>query len=354
MKDEVDLAGIRRDVEGVLRSFLDEKHRAIPHPRARPLVEHLRGLLDAGGKRLRPVLCVVGWHAAGRTGVSEEILHLAAAVEMFHAAAMIHDDIIDRSATRRGAPSAYHALRAHCPAPAGSETAWWFGVSAALILGDLALSWSDELAYRGQPDMSRLRDAFPPLNALRAEALTGAYVELLATGQYGTDIELAMEINRLKSAKYTVERPLHLGAALGGAEPAVLKACTAYGIPLGEAFQLRDELLGVFGHVPHTGKPALDDLREGKPTVLLTLALRNATPIQGQRLRSLIGDPHLDEESAGTVREILVQTGARREVERLIDIKRQQAVRTLTGSGFPPPVISALRQLAEAATRRTA
>ncbi|MFF7802256.1 polyprenyl synthetase family protein [Streptomyces olivaceus] len=352
--DPLDFAEIRRGVEDVLRCFLDERVRDLPHPKARPLVEHLRTLMGSGGKRFRPILCVVGWHAAGGSGTPRELLHLAAAIETFHSAAMIHDDIIDRSATRRGHPSAHHALRAQCTAPPGSDTSTWFGAGAALVLGDLALSWSDQLLYRGRLDIAQLRATHPLLDTLRSEALIGCYIELLATGRHTDDLDTPVEINRLKSAKYTIERPLHLGAVLAGADPAVLDTCTAYGIPLGQAFQLRDDILGVFGDTAATGKPALDDLREGKPTLLLAIAQSRAAPDQRERLRRLVGDPLLDDAGAATVREILTATGARQEVEDLIESHRLRAVAALDERTLPGAAVTALRQMAETVTRRDA
>ncbi|MFE8910873.1 polyprenyl synthetase family protein [Streptomyces globisporus] len=351
--DELDFAHLRRGIENVLQDFLDEKLHDLPHPGARPLIEHLHTLLSAGGKRIRPTLCVVGWRATGRTDTPAQLLHLAAAIELFHAAAMIHDDIIDRSATRRGHPSAHHALRSQCTAAPDSKSATWFGNSAALILGDLALSWSDQLLYRGQLDTAQLHATHPLLDRLRSEALIGCYVELLATGQHSSDLTLPTEINILKSAKYTIERPLQLGATLGGADPALLEIFTAYGIPLGEAFQLRDDILGVFGDTSTTGKPALDDLREGKPTLLLALAQSRADTHQRAQLHRLVGHPHLDEEGAATVREILTLTGARQEVERRIEAHRLKAVTALNRTPLPAAVVTALHLMAESVTRRT-
>ncbi|MFG3134061.1 polyprenyl synthetase family protein [Streptomyces tendae] len=352
--EPLDLADIRRKVEDILQSFLDERLRDLPHHQARPLVEHLRTLIAAGGKRTRPVLCAIGWHAAGRSGTPPQLLHLAAAIEMFHAAAMIHDDIIDRSAIRRGLPSAHHALRAQCTAAPGSDTSTWFGASAALVLGDLALSWSDQLLYRGQLDNAQLQDTHPLLDTLRSEALIGCYIELLATGRQTDDLDTPMEINRLKTAKYTIERPLHLGAVLAGAGPAVLSTCSAYGIPLGQAFQLRDDLLGAFGDPTATGKPTLDDFREGKPTLLLAIALSRAAPDQRECLHQLVGDPLLDDAGAASVREILTVTGARQKVEDLIESHRLQAVAALDERTLPGAAATALRQMAETVTRRYA
>jgi geranylgeranyl diphosphate synthase type I len=351
---DLDLAGARRAVDHTLRCFVEDKIRDAPHPDARPLIEHLRRLLEAGGKRIRPALCVIGWHAAGGTGTPPQLSGLAAAVEMFHAAALIHDDIIDRSATRHGIPSAHHALRAYATAPSGRATATWFGDSAALVLGDLALSWSDQLLHRAGLDATQTQAVVPLFGALRTEALTGCYVELLATGHPRHDAETAIGINHLKTAKYTVERPLQLGAVLGGAGRTVLDTCAAYGLPLGEAFQLRDDVLGVFGDTTSTGKPALDDLREGKPTLLLALALSHATPGQRELLHRFVGDPSLEEEGAATVREILTETGARQEVEHRIEAQRLKAVTALHGQDLPADTVGALHDMADAVTRRNA
>ncbi|ARZ72523.1 geranylgeranyl diphosphate synthase [Streptomyces albireticuli] len=188
---------------------------------------------------------------------------------------------------------------------------------------------------------------------MRSEVMYGQYLDVTAAGRPTADVERALRIVRCKTAKYTVERPLQIGAALAGAPRAAREALSAYALPVGEAFQLRDDLLGVFGPPEVTGKPSLDDLREGKHTVLVALALQRADAHQRRVLRSLLGSPRLDEAGADRIRELLTSTGARNEVENMISTLRTQALRVLKTAPFPSGATAHLRQLTDAATART-
>ncbi|MFI5987583.1 polyprenyl synthetase family protein [Streptomyces sp. NPDC051555] len=347
----IDLADVRSQVDRVLSDFLDSKARAAAacgHPAE--ITETLQAFLTAGGKRIRPLLCVVGWHAAGGHGDTTTILHAAASLEMFVAFALIHDDLMDRSATRRGHPTVHRALSARHQDRTHAEQ---LGDSTALLSGNFALIWSEELLHtaRFTPDQRESVHRFN--DAMLAEVMFGQYRDLLGTDRFDTDVDAALQIIRYKTATGTVQRPLQIGAATAGADARVLDACTAIGLPLGEAFQLRDDLLGVFGSPGHTGKPNLDDLREGKRTVLLALALHHATPAQQRRLHALVGHPALEEHDAAEVRAIFEDTGAREHTERMIDARLRQALRALDKAAFPPHATTALRQLAHAATART-
>src|SRR3954454_22732411 len=159
-------------------------------------------------------------------------------------------------------------------------------------------------------------------NQMRSELLGGQYLDVLTQAAPEPDpqtaIDRARQVIRYKSAKYTVEHPLLIGATLAGADPALLGVYSRYGLALGEAFQLRDDILGVFGDPETTGKPAGDDLREGTRTVLVGLTLQRANPAQARAVRQLLGNPRLDAEGVGTLRGVMIETGALDAVERLI------------------------------------
>ncbi|MGI5346767.1 polyprenyl synthetase family protein [Streptomyces sp. CA-250714] len=352
----LDLNMIRKDIDATLDAFLDDVQHSALRPELAPLVEELRGFLRAGGKRIRPLLCVIGAHAADENGTatSEGVLRLAASLEILHAAVLIHDDIIDGSPTRRDRRTAHRGLAAHCQAGTPAAAAARFGSCAALLLGDLAAAWSERAVGTAHFTPQQLRDVVPLLDAVRSEVLSGQYLDLVATGHPSTDLDAALAITRCKTAHYTVERPLQIGAAFAEAGAEVLDACSAFGIPLGEAFQLRDDLLGVFGAPAETGKPALDDLREGKHTPLTALALQRAAPAQRETLHALLGKPDLDDSEATTVRDILTATGARETIEEMISDRRHQALAVLDEGPFHPAATTALRTLADAATRRAA
>ncbi|MGK3940155.1 polyprenyl synthetase family protein [Streptomyces caeruleatus] len=335
-----DQNAVRNAVDTALTDFLAIQMREA-HRRGLPqqAAQALSSFLGAGGKRIRPILCVVGWQAAGGTGAPDPVLRAAASLEMFHASMLIHDDIIDASDTRRGRPTVHRTA----------------STEAAILIGDLALVFADELLHNAGLTPDQLTAALPVANALRADTIYGQCLDLSHTGRPAVGLDQALAITRYKTAKYTVEGPLLLGAALAPAPGSrtCLPALTAYGIPVGEAFQLRDDLLGVFGNPDDTGKPALDDLREGKATVLIALALQNADPTQRQILRRHVGNRHLSPEGAQRVRTVLIDTGARTTVENMITQRRDSALASLETAALPPHVTTALRALAYSATART-
>src|ERR1041384_706255 len=212
-------------------------------------VQALADFLAAGGKRLRPLLCVTGWHAAvGERTPPPAVIRVAAALEMFHAFALIHDDVMDQSSLRRGHPTVHRALAGQRLAAGDSPvSAERFGVGGALLVGDLALTWSDELIHTAGLGPAQLTAILPVLNVMRTEIMYGQYLDLVATGSPTDDVERALTIARYKTSKYSIERPLHIGAVLAGAGHDLLGALTGYALPLGEAFQLRADLLGAFG-----------------------------------------------------------------------------------------------------------
>jgi geranylgeranyl diphosphate synthase type I len=348
---ELDLEAVLGQVEEQLTAFLRGKgHAAVEERLPGEVVEVLGNFLRAGGKRIRPLLCVVGWCAAGGEGGVGPVVRAAASLELFHAFALIHDDLMDNSEIRRGQPTVHRALAARHE---GRLDAAQFGASAAMLLGDLALVWSDELLRTAGVSRHQFAAAQGVVDVMRWEVMYGQYLDLLATGRPTTDTARAMKVIRYKSAKYTIERPLHLGASLAGAEPALHAALSEFALPVGEAFQLRDDLLGIFGHPAETGKSRLDDLREGKDTVLITLAMRRADPAQQQLLRTFLGDPELDESNAASIRHVLDATGARTAVEQLIRDRVAQAHQALGRGRFPPAAAGALREIVHAVTVRT-
>ncbi|GHE11057.1 polyprenyl synthetase family protein [Streptomyces alanosinicus] len=352
----LDLPEARAAAETILSQFLERKRaEAAARHLSTEIPAALRDFLTAGGKRLRPVLCVLGWHAAGGTAPPPRpVLQVAAALEMFHAFCLVHDDVMDASATRRGKPTVHRAFADRHAADRYGPAADRFGTSAAILVGDFALAWTDELVHAAGLTPDQLARLLPVLDAMRDEVLYGQYLDVAAGGQPTDDVERAWTIIRFKTAKYTCERPLHIGAVLAGAPGPLLDELSAYALPLGEAFQLRDDLLGVFGDPAVTGKSRLDDLREGKHTLLIALALRDAAPPHKTLLHRLLGSPGLTEAEAAQIRSILTVTGARAHVEELIDQRRHAVLHTLDSAAtLTPHAIPHLRHLADTVTRRT-
>ncbi|WP_172387764.1 polyprenyl synthetase family protein [Streptomyces sp. MNP-20] len=346
----LDLRQLRESVEEVLDGFFARK-AADRAPHLPDLATPLQRFVAARGKRIRPIFTLVGWHAADGGSVPA-VRHLAAALELFHAFALIHDDVMDRSDTRRGHPTLHRAFaHRYRGAPAAAEQ---FGTGAAILIGDLALVWSDELLHIGNPTPQQLAAVRPLLDEMRTELVLGQYLDLAHSGCQQPDVQAALTVIRYKTAKYTVERPLQLGAALAGADQNLLTVLTSYALPLGEAFQLRDDLLGVFGDPAATGKPSLDDLREGKATVLIALALTRADRAQADQLRLFLGCPTLTEDQAHVARRIITATGAVEIVETMISERYEQAMTALATAPIDPAAKDALRRLADTAVRRRA
>ncbi|WKE67548.1 polyprenyl synthetase family protein [Streptomyces sp. WP-1] len=342
---------IRAAVDRLLHGFLNEQQRMRPYlPELSLFTGMLHDMFNAGGKRIRPLLCVTGWCAITEQLPTTAVFRAAASLELFHAFALIHDDIMDHSDTRRGRPSAHRILAAghthHADAAA-------LGSNAAILLGDLALGWSYEILQDLDTAPEQIARILPLFDALRVETLVGQYLDLAAARNPASDTGTAWRIVRYKTAKYTIERPLHIGAGLAAATDPQLRVLSAYALPLGEAFQLRDDLLGVYGNCAATGKSRLDDLREGKHTVLYAIARERATVPQQQCLTRYFGDPCLTDSQAEQLRDVLTATGARSAVERSIAEKTAQALDALDTSDFQPVGLQGLRALAHTAAKRT-
>ena len=308
--------------------------------------------LLAGGKRLRPAFCYWGWRGAGGSDCPE-IITAAAALELLHASALVHDDVMDGSDTRRGRPSLHRRFAARHLEAGWHGSADSFGVGAAILMGDLLLSWTDEMFHASGLRAEAVERGHRVLSVMRTEVMAGQYLDLLEQVSGGGTVESALRVANYKSAKYTVERPLHLGAALAGAPADVVSAYTSYGLPLGIAFQLRDDVLGVFGDPAQTGKPTGDDLREGKRTVLVAIAFAKAGPAQVAALARRLGDPGLDQAGVTEAQEIIRGAGALRACEELIERYVSEALTALTDAPVTAAAKDALAELALAATSRT-
>ncbi|RPK63577.1 All-trans-nonaprenyl-diphosphate synthase (geranyl-diphosphate specific) [Streptomyces sp. ADI96-02] len=347
---------VRQRVSQILDDFVEGKITAA-RTGALPeeVAEYVGDFLNAGGKRIRPLLCVLGWHAAGGAGGVDQAARVGAALEMFHAFCLIHDDVMDHSATRRGRPAMHRALAAHHSKDRTRQAATDIGTAAAILMGDLALIWSDELLHASETalDARQRTRVLPLIDTMRNEVLYGQYLDLTATSQPTPDVGLALRVIRYKTAKYTIERPLHIGAALAGAPDTLLAQLSSFAVPLGEAFQLRDDLLGVFGHPVETGKPALDDLREGKHTCLIALTLRNAPRAQADQLRLLVGCPTLTEDQAHIARSIITASGAPDTVEEMIRDRYARASSALAAAPVPADIRASLQDMAHQAVWRT-
>ena len=324
-------------------------------PALSPLMESLSALMS-GGKRLRPAFCYWGWRAAASEADllahHDAALEASVGLEFLQACALIHDDVMDGSDTRRGLPAAHRVFETMHAKDHWVGSAPMFGIGAAILLGDLCLSWADQVFLASPMPRSALERAKPLFDIMRTELMAGQYLDLLEQARSNTSIDRAKTVVRYKSAKYTIERPLHLGGALAGASDAVMQSYSDYGLALGEAFQLRDDILGVFGDPKETGKPAGDDIREGKRTVMVALAFASASPAEQATLTSLLGKQDLNANDVAIAREIFTHTGALAQTESLIEAGISASYAALETAAISTEGRSALADLIEASTRR--
>ena len=278
------------------------------------------------------------------------MLHPAAAVELLHNFALIHDDVMDRSATRRGQPTVHEALAAAHVEEGLLGQPDWFGVGGAILAGDLTFVWADHLLDTAPLPAAALDRARAVFTQLRVEVMAGQYLDLRLAGSPDAGVERSLQVALLKSGRYTVTRPLQLGAALASTDTVLDAALRAYGDAVGIAFQLRDDVLGLFGDPAETGKSAAEDLREGKRTMLILRALELADEPERRALAAMLGDPDLDERDADRARRIVADSGARDAVERYLTEQQELARRALAPVQGEARV--ALDQLADLALHR--
>ena len=352
---------LRQRVDSALSRFLDRQQATLESisPRLLPVAATLRDFLLDGGKRLRPAFCYWGWRGAGGAADAESAVAAAAALELLQAGALIHDDLIDRSDTRRGLPSVHRRFAALHSAEDRRGDAARYGEAGAVLIGDMLLMWSDELLWDCGLEREAVRRAKPLFDLMRTEVTAGQYLDVLEPTARrdepdgGDPIERARTVIHYKSAKYTVERPLQIGALLAGADPALVAAYGAFGLPLGEAFQLRDDLLGVYGDPAVTGKPAGDDLREGKRTLLVAEALATCSDADARLLDEQLGAPGLGRPEVEALRSAITRSGAPDRVEARITALLHEALTALDDAPILAPAARrVLHRLAAAATAR--
>lgn len=352
---------LTESVEGALREFFTSRAdtvRSVGGGYAEA-VAALESFVLRGGKRVRPAFAWAGWVGAGgdATGPNAPAaLRAASALELVQACALVHDDIIDASTTRRGFPTVHVEFADQHTAERWSGGSAEFGRAVAILLGDLALAWADDMIREAGLSPEAQSRISPVWSAMRTEVLGGQFLDISSEVRADETVEAALRVNRYKTAAYTIERPLHLGAALAGADAALVDAYRRFGTDIGIAFQLRDDLLGVFGDPEVTGKPSGDDLRAGKRTVLFAEALQRADasdPLAAALLRESIGTD-LSDTQVATLRAVITDLGAVDDAEQRIARLTDSALTALEGSTATSEGKQRLREMAVAVTRRNA
>ncbi|MCG8922600.1 polyprenyl synthetase family protein [Lentzea sp. CC55] len=337
-------------LDEALHEFLRARHDLAPE-----LSAELRGLVLAGGKRIRPTFAWWGWRAAGGSPPADAVVRAMVALELLQCCALVHDDVMDRSATRRGRPSVHESFAAQHRRERWAASARQYGDSAAILAGDLALAWADDALVTAGLPSDVLSRAWGPWQAMRTEMIMGQHLDLLAVARREESLEAAVRVAALKTAAYTVERPLHLGAALAGADADVVDCLRAYGHDIGVAFQLRDDLMGVFGDASVTGKPVGEDLREGKRTPLMAIAFSRAQgmPAAQRLLRRCLESSSVSDRTVDEVRALLVELGAVAAVEEHIEKLAASGLAALDRAVIDDEARRELVRLANRAVQRT-
>jgi len=353
---------LRERVAKVLEDHLDSQRSTLVEvgEPVLALVDEIGALL-AGGKRLRAAFLYWGYRAFEGPD-TPALLRAACAIEIFQAAALLHDDVMDNSDLRRGRPTAHRAFAAAHRNAAWSGSSSEFGHAAATLAGDMCLNWCDEVFAGSGLPAEQLARARPVFDTMRTQLMAGQYLDVLTSAQdwnhltHEQRIDQCRRVIRFKSAKYSIEQPLLIGAYAVGASPHALQALSTYGLALGEAFQLRDDLLGVFGNPDTTGKPAGDDLREGKRTVLIAFAVHLGNDADRATITAALGKADLSEAGVHDARQALINSGAVDHVESMIADSSNDAARALDEA---PPGVSdqgrhALSALIDISTARSA
>lgn len=352
------LSGSRLAIDRALEEFLQgvDVQLSSIDPELVPVSSALKDFLS-GGKRLRPLFAFAGYVGAGGDGsepFNASIIKALSSLELLQACALIHDDMMDGSDSRRGAPSMHRRFESAHRDRSGNGQSADFGNAAALLIGDLALVLSTQALNESGISDVRLREAHSIFDVMKVELMAGQYLDMHAGSQHEVSIPDALKIATYKSGKYTIERPLHFGAALAGGGEAVMAAYSNYGIPLGIAFQLRDDLLGVFGDSALTGKPAGDDLREGKRTALISYVLEKVPAQIRDKFLALFGRRDASESQVKEMREVVQSSGAVEFIEKIIDEQTALALAAAKNQNIAPAGRDLLTELAIKATQRSA
>ena len=336
-------------VERRLRVLFAEQavHWSAIDPWLPEAVSALAGAVLGGGKRLRPLFCAYGFMAAGGSGQPSELIDVAAALELLHAFALIHDDVMDGSPTRRNQPSLHQRLMEQHDVQRYHGEARRFGEGTAVLIGDFGFALAQQLVS------SAPASVVATWHQMCTELVMGQYLDVAGAARGSFTPTRALTVARYKSGCYTIERPMRLGAVLAGQPVSLASGLFPFALPLGEAFQLRDDVIGAFGEQRQSGKPSGEDLRQGKPTLLLAFGQQMARgPAAAVLARA--GEPGLSDSDVEVMRRALEDCGARQKVERRISALFRASMELLGDSALPGTVKSGLREIAVRAVWRAA
>jgi geranylgeranyl diphosphate synthase, type I len=343
-------ADVRRDVLGYVAAFVDGRRTDELGGARIDVVGDILEEFVGGGKCLRSTFTYLGWLCGAVP--SESALRAAASFELLHAFALLQDDVMDGSTERRGRESA-HLQFARWHRESGlSGSSRRFGESSAILLGDLCLIWAERMMRESGVDARRLQRAWPRYDAMRTELAVGQFADLTSDVRLLPPLEAILDVARRKSGNYTVRRPLEIGAAMAGCDDRTLSQLGDYGVAVGEAFQLRDDVLGVFGSPAITGKPCASDLLERKATSVVMTAHELANPAARRELTELMNSEGLDDDALERWKALIIATGAVELIEQMISERVESACDLVSDMAVDEPVRNALVAMSAACTDR--
>ena len=349
---------LQNEIDSALTTFLAHNCDALRAigSELEPVARSLTDFTLNSGKRFRPLLANLGYMATG-AALSQSAIATLSSLELVHVCALIHDDVMDQSDSRRGAPTIHRIFESLHREAKLHGSAPLYGQASAILLGDLALVWAARMSHTSGVEMAQLGPFLNIVDEMQSELMAGQFLDIHEQALATQSVERSLKVARYKSAKYSIERPLHAGVALAlhdhSQEAEILNAhFSAFGLPLGEAFQLRDDVLGVYGESESTGKPVGDDLREGKRTVLIALAHKFANPAQKELLESLLGNPDLTPHQVEQLQNAIDDAGALEEVENLIARLTEESLTALHAAPINSAASSMLEEMAIRATQR--
>jgi len=352
--DSTDIKSVIKEIDNALTRFCNAENQYLNNigSEMNPVADAMQKFILQGGKRLRPLFAYVGFTASGGKP-DDSIFKAIASLELVHACALIHDDVMDGSDTRRGEPAIHKKFENFHKNQNLSGASEKFGVASAILLGDLALIWAAKMFHASGISETQIKNALPIYDEMRIELMAGQYLDVYEQALATESVSRSLKVALFKSGKYTIERPLHFGLKLNPTHnPNLQKVFTDYGIPLGEAFQLRDDVLGIFGNPDETGKPAGDDLREGKRTVLMAKALELSNSDQRKSLLSALGKNDLSTAEVKTAQEIIKNTGALTAIEQMISDLASTAAKSISEVPITDDGRKLLTNLIELSTKR--
>jgi geranylgeranyl diphosphate synthase type I len=340
-------------VEEELAKFLEEKARSAADERRRRVVEEISRFTLGGGKRLRPLLMILGY--AGSKGVVDNrIVRASISIELVHSYLLMHDDVMDRDEFRRGRPTVWRAFRDLRAEAYGLEEATHYGYSMAIIAGDLAAAYAVQALLRSEFEYDVVLKAVELMQDVIEKTGHGQILDMTLEKEPLSAVkeEDVLEVHKLKTALYTIDGPLRMGGILARADEDLLRAYTRYAIPVGIAFQLQDDILGVFGDEAIVGKPVDSDIKEGKRTLLVVKAWERATPEQRRVMERVLGNRLASKEEVEVVREIMRSTGALDYVRELALRLAREGSSALDEADVSSDVREVLKDLAKVVVER--